>query len=434
MSTAPVPNLSIRCIGVGNAGIAMLDRIAARALPATCIAVNTDEASLAVSTASEKLNLEPKALRGMGTGGDPERGRELAEEHFGRLKSLCEDAQVVFLLAGMGGGVGSGAAPVIARAAKECGALVIAFVALPFEFEGARRQRQAERAQDRLREFADGVVGWPNQKVFKLIDEKTSVAETLRQVNERIADGVCGLWRLLANRGLMDVQFPELCSVLRDAHAAAVFATVEAEGESRAAVAVEKLLAHPLMESGEALAGSRAVLVGIAAGANLTMLEISRVMEMVNARCGDAKVFVGAAEDTTLGERLVVTVVAAARGTAPVEEEAEVVKPLRSRPRTEPSAMQPELETEFLERRPVARPRSRFVAPKPELPPDRLEELASRQAGGVARNRNAGAKMRQGQLPLEIVSKGRFDKSEPTILDGQDLDVPTFVRRNMVFN
>lgn len=433
MKTETTAQLSVRFIGVGNAGVAMMDRLAARGLPGTsCIAINTDESSLAGSVASEKISLEAKTFRGMGTGGDPERGRELAEEQYGRLKSLCEGAQVVFIFAGMGGGAGSGAAPVMARAAKECGALAIGFVAMPFEFEGGRRMKSAEEAHEMLREIADGVVCWPNQKVFKLVDENTSVADTLRAANERMADGVCGLWRLMTQRGLMDVQFADLCAVLRDAHQNAFFAAVEAEGISRAAVAAEKLLAHPLMEGGAALAGTSAVLVGISAGSKLTMAEVSRVMEAVNSRCGEAKVCVGAAEDATLGERLMVTLVAARRG-EPTVDEAESPKAARSRARSATSQSGLGLETEFMEKRTTPRPRSRYVAPKPELSEDEMEQLAERK-GGSNRGRQSASKMRQGQLPLEIVSKGRFEKSEPTIRDGQDLDVPTFVRRNMVFN
>lgn len=434
MNTEQTSPLFLRFIGIGNAGIAMLDRIAMRSLPnTTCVAVNTDEASLAASIVTEKICLESKSLRGLGTGGDPERGRELAEEQFGRLKSLCEDAQVVFLFAGLGGGAGSGAAPVVARAAKETGALVIGFGVLPFEFEGARRMLQARRAHDTLREFADGVVCWPNQKVFNMVDANSSVAETLRGVNERIADGVCGLWRLLTRRGLMVAQFSDLCAVLRDAHADAFFAAVEADGVSRAAVAAEKLLAHPLLDRGEALTGANAVLVGIAAGYNLTMAEVGCVMEAVNSRCAAAKVFVGAAEDVSLGERLQVTLVAARPGEVLVAES----EPQKSaRDRTRPSMPQPGtgLDTEFLEKRVMPRPRSRCLVPKPDLSADKVEELAARHASGTGRGRKSSSKMRQGQLPLEIVSKGRFDKSEPTIRDGQDLDVPTFVRRNMELN
>jgi cell division protein FtsZ len=241
------------------------------------------------------------------------------------------------------------------------------------------------------------------------------------------------LWRILAQRGLMDVQFPELCGVLRDAHAEALFAAADAEGESRAAVVVEKLLAHPLMDGGEALTQARAVLVGIAAGGNLTMAEVGRVMEAVNSRCGEARIFVGAAEDASLDGRLLVTVVAAGQGGA-LREEPEPLAPTRRRTASNPDQQGLELDTGFLEKRATPRPRSRFVAPKPDLTQDEMEKLASRQHSGAARGRKAGSKMRQGQLPLEIVSKGRFDKSEPTIRDGQDLDVPTFVRRNMVFN
>jgi cell division protein FtsZ len=434
MNTEQISHMPIRFFGVGNAGVAMLNRIMVHALPgATGVAVNTDEASLAASVATEKVCLEAAHLRGLGTGGDPERGSELAEKHFGRFKSLCEGAKVVFIFAGLGGGVGSGAAPVVARAAKESGALVFGFKALPFEFEGARRMRQAERSLEAMREVVDGVLYWPNQKVFKLISDNSSVAETLSAVNGHIADGVCGLWRLLTQRGLLDVQMADLCAALRDAHANAFFATVEAEGETRAAVAAEKLLAHPLVESGASLAGADAVLVGIAAGDKLAMAEVNRVMEMVNSHCGEAKVFVGAAEDASLGSRLVVTLVVAHRGEMPAEE---VEPALAPRGRARSTAPQPgtDFDSEFLEKRAMPRPRSRFIALKPDLSEDQLENLARRQSAGATRGRKGGSKLRQSQLQLELVSKGRFEKSEPTIRDGQDLDVPTFVRRNMVFN
>lgn len=434
MNTPQTTNLSIRFIGVGNAGVAMLDCIAVRELGgSTCVVVNTDEASLAASAVSERVALESKAFRGMGTGGDPERGRELAEEQYGRLKSLCEGAQVVFILTGLGGGVGSGASPVIARAARECGALVVGFVALPFDFEGKKRMCQAEQAYDTLRNVADGVVCWPNQKVFRLIDDTTSVADTFRYANERIAEAVWGLWRLIARRGLMEVQFADLCAVLRDAHLEAFFAAVDAEGDARAAVAAEKLLAHPLLEGGKALKGAAAVLVGISAGSSLTMAEVGQVMETVNSRCGDARVFIGAAEDPSLGGSLHISLIASPRGEG-LFEHCETVKQRAGGVRGASARPDRELDTEFLEKRAQRRPRSRFVAPKPDLSPEEVEKLAGRQSRGSARGHKPAAKLRQGQLPLEIVSKGRFDKSEPTIRDGQDLDVPTFVRRNMVFN
>ena len=161
------------------------------------------------------------------------------------------------------------------------------------------------------------------------------------------------------------------------------------------------------------------------------MAEVGRVMEAVNSRCGEAKVCVGAAEDATLGDRLMVTLVAARRGETH-SEEPEAPKAGR-KTRSTPTESALGLETEFMEKHATPRPRSRYVAPKPEMSDDEMEKLAERKSGAGRRGQSA-SKMRQGQLPLEIVSKGRFEKSEPTIRDGQDLDVPTFVRRNMVFN
>lgn len=431
MNTPSASPQVIRLIGVGNAGIAMLDTLVARALPGLdSLAINTDDASLQGTMASAKICLEARALSGLGTGGDPERGRELAEEQFGRIKTACEGAAVVFVLSGLGRGVGSGAAPVVAQAAREAGALVIAFAALPFEFEGVRREKQAARAMERLREFADGVVTWPNEKVFHFISETSPVAETLRTVNTRMADGISGLWRMLTRSGLLDVQFADLCAVLRDGHVAACIASAEAAGQSRAAVAVEKLLAHPLLEQGNALTDSSAVLVGIAAGSSLTMAEVNRVMAEVNSRCGEAKVFVGAAEDVALGDSLHVTLVVA-RGAQDLPETHEPARGTRPQTQGESSASGLDMDTDFMGKAPGApRATSRFKAPAPELSPDRMQQLAGKRGRG----RKTASRMRQEQLPLQLVSKGRFDRVEPTVLDGEDLDVPTFVRRNMVFN
>src|ERR1019366_704464 len=147
--------------------------------------------------ATVKFHLESKLLRGLGSGGDADRGRALAEEQFSTLKSACEGANVVFILSGLGGGAGTGISPVLARAAKEAGALVLAFVTLPFDCEGNRRQQQARRGLELLKAEADGVICLPNQKVLKLIDENTGVIETFRAANELLAEGVGGVWRLM---------------------------------------------------------------------------------------------------------------------------------------------------------------------------------------------------------------------------------------------
>jgi cell division protein FtsZ len=327
----------------------------------------------------------------------------------------------VCIVAGLGGGTGTGAGPVVARLARENGALVLGIVTLPFDFEGSRRQRQAQLGLRELKEQADGVICLPNQKVFRLIDENTSVSEALRITNELLAQGVRGIWRLVTHTGLINVDFNDLCAVLRGRHEESSLATVEASGENRSHEAVQKILAHPFLDGGQALAEADAVLVSLAGGPDLTMAEVNRVMEQVNRQCENAHIIMGAGIYEQFAGKLSVTIVAsreneqeararaAARDGTAEEMDKEIANPARGR-----------------------RPAQRHVAPAPELTEQQTEKLLAQQNG--ARNRRKIVALRQGTLPLEIVSKGRFEKSEPTIHAGEDLDVPTYLRRGVALN
>jgi cell division protein FtsZ len=302
----------VRIIAVGNAGDALLGALgAAEFAGAEFVAINTDAAALAASRATVKIHLENKLFRGLGSGGDPERGRALAEEQFSTLKSACEGANVIFILAGLGGGAGSGISPVLAKAAHEAGALVLAFVTLPFECEGNRREAQAQTALEQLKSAADGVICLPSQKIFKLIDENSTLVETFRVTGGFLIEGVRGVWSLLTRPGLIQVHFGDLCALIRDRHAESAFAFVEAFGPGRAREVAEKILNHPLLDEGRALAESDAVLVSLTAGKDLTMAEINRVMEQVKRQCGHAQIVMGAAADAGLKEKLCVTIIAA---------------------------------------------------------------------------------------------------------------------------
>jgi cell division protein FtsZ len=416
-------SISVKVFGLGSTGVNVMELMIRSGLSGVgFVAVNTDAQSLAASSASEQVNLETKLLRGLGTGGDPERGRALAEEQLPRLKSLCEGADVIFILAGLGGGAGTGVSPVLARAAKEAGALVLGFVTLPFECEGARRQRLAQHGLAELKAAADGVICLPNQKVFKFIDENTSVLETFKITNQLLADAVRGIWRLLTHTGLIEIHFADLAALLRDRHMESSFAVAEAMGPTRSREVMDKLLAHPMLEGGQLLGESEAVLVSLMGGPDLTMAEVNRVIEQINRQCEHAQVIMGAAIDETFRERLAVTLIAARKNSDPANEEATAA----------PSAEQ--LDTQLLSRSMTARPGSRFVPPAATLSPDQMQQLFARQGGRGGRGRKSTAKMQQSQLPLEIISKGRFDKSEPTIHKGEDLDVPTYIRRGVALN
>jgi cell division protein FtsZ len=410
---------AVKIFGVGTAGVAMLDTAnGADFAGAGLVAVNTDAASLAASSAPVKIQLETRLLRGLGSGGDPERGRAIAEEQFVTLKTACEGADVVFVVAGLGGGAGSGISPVLARAARETGALVLAFVTLPFACEGNRRQQQAQSGLDLLRSVADGVICLPCQKTFKLIDENTSVLDTFRITDGLLMESVRGVWRLLSRPGLIRIHFDDLCALVRDRHSESVFASVEAAGPARAREIVEKLIAHPLLDEGRALAESEAVLVSLVGGRELTMAEVNRVMEQIGRQCERAQIIMGAAVDESLKGRLSVTVIAARQGPIPME-----LPPLA------PSGDSGEQVTA---RGVVARPGSRCAPSSPSMTPEQREQNLARNAGG--RTRKPNPKMRQAQLPLAIISKGRFDKSEPTIHKGEDLDIPTYIRRGVALN
>jgi len=416
-SLEPAQLPAVKIFGVGSAGVIMLDLLnSADFAGAGFVALNTD--ALASSSAAVKIQLETKLLRGLGTGGDPERGGAIAEEQFATLKTACEGADVVFVVAGLGGGAGSGISPVLARAAKEAGALVLGFVTLPFTCEGNRRQQQAQSGLDQLKSVADGVICLPCEKTFKLIDENTSVLDTFRITDGLLVESVRGVWRLLTRPGLIQIHFNDLCALVRDRHSESVFATVEAAGPARAREVVEKLIAHPLLDEGRALAESGAMLVSLMGGKDLTMAEVNRVMEQIGRHCERAQIIMGAAVDETLKNRLSVTVIAAKQNPVAME-----LPPL--------GGAGDSSET-MTARGMTARPGSRCGSLPSGLTTEQREQTLTQRAGG--RGRKGGPKMRQAQLPLAIITKGLFDKSEPTIHQGEDLDIPTYIRRGVALN
>jgi cell division protein FtsZ len=331
---------------------------------------------------------------------------------------------------GLGGGAGTGISPVLAQAARESGALVLAFVAMPFDCEGNRRIKQAQEGLEQLKSAADGVICLPNQEIFKLIDEKTSVVETFKILNGLLTEGVSGVWRLMARKGLLEIHYADLCALLRERRGESSFATAEAVGATRSREVMDKLFAHPMLDGGKTLSESDAVLVSLTGGPDLTMAEVHRVMEHINGKCERAQVMMGAAINEDFRDKLAITLIAVRRGELPVEKIESEEKDHEPEQRPAEARSGEDFNKHLLNQENGARPNSRFVPPAPELTPERAEQIAARQT----RSRKNASKMRQGQLPLEIISKGRFDKSEPTIHKGEDLDVPTYIRRGVALN
>lgn len=421
--------LSVRIIGLGGAGLHAIQHMADTDLAElTYVAVHTNQRSLAESAISQKLLLGSKRLRGLGAGGDPGLGKAVAEEHIAELKAAAEGADLVFIVAGLGGGTATGAAPVLARAARETGALVLALVTLPFEFEGARRQRQAQLGFHHLKAAADGVICLPHQRLTRLLDENTSLVETFTITNDLLAQAIRGVWEMLSRPGLINVDFADLCSVLRGRHAESYFASAQARGEGRAREVVDQLLANPLLDSGQTLSEAEAILVNLVGGSDLTMADLNRILEQINRHAENARLILGASADPAFTGQIRLTLITS-RQCHPAEFEA-----ANGDDETGSESVASELKRQFLDDSEVQRPASRFIPPPPALTPERTEQLWAEQSGRRGRRRKSNSRWKQGQLPLEIVSKGRFEKSEPTIHHGEDLDVPTYIRRGIALN
>lgn len=418
--------LSVKVIGVGGAGASALEHMAKTDLAQLPLsAVHTHARVLQQREVPDKRLIGVSRTHGLGTGGDPELARIMGESERARLEELCAGTDLLFLIAGMGGGTGTGLAPVVAAAAKEAGALVLAIVTMPFEFEGSRRLRQAQVGLQTLRAAADAVICLPNYKIGKLLDAQTTVVEAFQFTNELLAQGVRGIWRMLTRPGLINVDFAYLYSALRGRHVESALATADAAGENRVRDVIEKLLRNPLLDSGQALAEADEVLVSLAGGDDLTIAEINRLMEQLNRHVENANLIFGTAVDHTMKGRIHVTLLAArnTRGAAAPEDEMAIEPSTRSSSAKIPG----DFDTSFFGVGETPRPPARFVAPAPAATPQRTQELMEKQPRGRG-------KWKQELLGLEIVSRGRFEKSEPTIHRGADLDVPTYIRRGVPMN
>ncbi|MCP5516227.1 MAG: hypothetical protein H7A45_03095 [Verrucomicrobiales bacterium] len=428
----------LKVVGVGGAGLHAVEHLSRnRADAASLAVVHTDARLLGQSPIEDRLLLGSHLTRGM-KAGDPDVGRAIAEGEAERIGEFCAGLDLVLILSGLGGNTGSGVAPVLARVARESGALVLAIVTLPFEFEGRRRTVQAQAALRLLRTAADAVIVLPNQKVAGLIEENASLTEALGKANELLADGVRGLCRLVTHEGLIKADFSDVCEAVRGRHAESCLAAAEAAGEGRVRAVVQRLLESPFLEGGAALAGADALLVSIAGGPGLSLKEIHQLMDQINRLCEKAQVIMGAEVDPALEDRLLVTLVGARR----VEPDGTADQPGEVDERIDEaaSALVSEFPTGAEEpgRRPPAgstAPRSpRFAPPPPNLNEEETRRLLDHQRRKSGRRRGRSNNADQGLLNLEVISKGRFDRSEPTRHRGEDLDTPTYIRRGIVLN
>lgn len=300
----------IKVVGVGGGGgNAVNNMITSQLQGVTFISANTDVQALTRSQAEHKIQLGTKLTKGLGAGANPRMGQDAAIESIEQIRSLIQDADMVFVTAGMGGGTGTGAAPVIAQAAKEMGALTVGVVTKPFFFEGKRRQESAEQGIAEFRQHVDSLIVIPNDRLLQLAPKKAPFTDMLKKADEVLYYAVKGISDLIMVTGLINLDFADVRAVMGES-GLAMMGTGIAIGENRAREAAMKAITSPLLE-GVSIDGARHVLMNVTCGPDLTIDEVSEAASIVQeAAHDDVNVFFGTVTDDTIGDEMRITVIA----------------------------------------------------------------------------------------------------------------------------
>ena len=306
----PTGGANIKVIGIGGGGGNAINRMIEAGISGVQFLVaNTDLQSLKASQSSVKLQIGEKLTRGLGVGGDPEKGRQSALEDTEKIIEVLEGADMVFITAGLGGGTGTGAGPIIASLATELGALTVAVVTKPFRFEGRRRQRQAEQGLNELRECVDTVITIPNERLLNAVPKGTRFHESFRLVDDVLLQAVQGISDIITVPGLINVDFADVRTIM-EGMGMALMGTGTATGDNRAMEATQRAISSPLLEEAS-IEGAKGLLVNVSGGADLTLFEVNEAMSIIHdAADPDANIIFGAVLDERLTNEMKITVIA----------------------------------------------------------------------------------------------------------------------------
>src|SRR5438445_1886928 len=460
--------IPIKIISVGGAGLNALDRIVLDGLErAEVVAINTDVQSLASSVAAAKVQRGRSITRGLGTDGDLELGFTSAYESGEEIRAALADARLVLICAGLGGGTGSGAGPVIAQTAREMGALVIVFATMPFSFEGKRRTAQAQEALARFHQLADAVVCFENDRMGDMVAPKAGIHQAFAVADMTISQRLRSIVHLIQRRGILRIGFDDLRAALRGGGGRCLFGYGESDSDNRAHEALAQALKNPLMDRGRMLGEASRVLVQVAGGPAMTLSEVEILMRELNKHISDhTQLLFGTAVDGRMGDRLSVTLISSLPAdeaeVAPRKSKAHAPPPAPPEPGIEPVAepqvvqfvepeapepepvmeaepavfqreeIPPEPVVEDILPAPEAVAESQFAeaemepeiesAPRPTnpriIPPKTKPLIAPKVEAENPKREKAAAAAKQEILQFEPITRGRFEKSEPTIVEG----------------
>lgn len=510
-----IPESSVKIIGLGGAGANMLDRAALDGMTgAEMLCINTDMRTLSSSVAGEKIQIGKNLTKGLGAGGDPELGLQAAQESELEIRDAVRGRKMIFLCVGLGGGTGSGAAPLICRIAREEDAFVVVFATMPFGFEGRRRRDQAETALNEFAVLANALVTFDNGRMGELVLAKQGIHEAFAAADRMISESIKAVTRLVVRPGLINVGLDDLMTALRTTRSRCLFGSGIAEGENRSQLALENALTSPLLDKGSLLEDATTVLVHICGGENLTLYEVELLMQGLSKYVPEsAHVLFGAAVDPIMKDSLSVTLVSALPEDKlnpveeiredPVEEEEgepvpvdsdeeeiaqaalaaaasidttidapeeeEIMEPsegfgmadqeqgggemedtfedvLEDEPQfvedSEPE--QPEASIDdlpdfgeddsFFSKEKIQPPFAEAEEEELEQPVDEIEqpdeaEEAPEEQSFLPPRRKRDRENTQGELELDGGPKGKFEGGSPNFHEGEDLDVPAFLRK-----
>lgn len=406
VAAAPsVPVTSSKIFGVGGAGLALLECVASMRLDgAELIAASTDARALMNSSAARKVQLGREGTKGLGSGGDPVVGEGAAKESAAEIRAECAGAQFVVVCAGLGGGTGSGAAPIIAHEAHCRGALVVGVVTMPLSGEGGKRREQAERALAKLSRSCTAVLCFENDRLNELGPEGATISDAFAAASQTLAGAAAALVRMVSLPAILRLGIDELVRVFQGSAARCEFGCGFASGSDRVRTAVEEALRCPLLESGRLLGDSDNVLVHISADSSLKLTEVHSALRRISKHIEEnAQIMLGVATDPEADDEFGIVIMASKSAGAEVDEE---------------DGGEFSETTEEIAEGEVA-----LVA---EATPAKSKSKTKSGRRGTG----SGEQM-QVELPLDQAMRGRFKDLDPTMVDGQDLDVPTFIRMRM---
>jgi cell division protein FtsZ len=400
-----VEGARIKVIGIGGGGSNAVNTMIAAGLPGVdFLAANTDAQALRTNLATVKFQLGEKLTRGLGAGGNPEVGKRAALEDVERLAEYLSGADMIFVTAGMGGGTGTGAAPVVAKVAKELGCLTVGVVTKPFMFEGRRRAKQAEEGLRELKAAVDTLITIPNQRLLSVAGRNSPIVDTFKKADDVLLQAVRGIADLITVHGLINLDFADVRAIMAEMGMAMMGAAV-ASGENRAAEAARRAISSPLLEE-VAIKGARGVLINITGGPDLTLHEVNEAATLVQEEAdGDANIIFGAVIDESMGDELRITVIATGFGEQPAAQAA--------------------------------------ARPQPAAPADPSDDLRGLDVAADGRPIRRHGLREVDEYELEVPTWQRRQQTPPAVAerpassrrpnghDDDDFDVPTFLRRSL---